>query len=114
MVITPDVVDWWEALLTILAFPILVVVAWRADVAREKETVRKLCIGPMPSDFEFPLGLFVICPHGVWWCGVKSCPRSLRYHPFCSNGFCAFMLIHAQSAAIVFSAECRRQRGLHY
>lgn len=37
LVITPNVVDWWEALLTILAFPILVIVAWRADVARAKE-----------------------------------------------------------------------------
>lgn len=31
MVISPNVVEWWEAIITILCFPVLVVVAWVVD-----------------------------------------------------------------------------------
>jgi len=31
MAITPNIVEWWEALLTFLFFPVLVILAWAAD-----------------------------------------------------------------------------------
>lgn len=31
---SPNVIEWWEALITVLFFPILLIIAWQADKGR--------------------------------------------------------------------------------